>query len=56
MLNTIYTGFANLIGGISNVMYSYLLIILLLAVGIYFTCRGKFLQLRMLPESIRVCQ
>ena len=54
MLNTIYTGFANLIGGISNVMYSYLLIILLLAVGLYFTCRGKFLQLRMLPESIRV--
>ena len=54
MLNTIYTGFANLIGGISNVMYSYLLIILLLAVGLYFTCRGKFLQLRMLPESLRV--
>ena len=54
MMNTIYTGFANLISGISNVMYSYLLIILLLAVGIYFTCRGKFLQLRMLPESIRV--
>lgn len=54
MLNTIYTGFANLIGGINNVMYSYLLIILLLAVGLYFTCRGKFLQLRMLPESLRV--
>ena len=54
MLNTIYTGFTSLIGGISNVMYSYLLIILLLAVGLYFTCRGKFLQLRMLPESIRV--
>ena len=54
MLNTIYTGFANLIGGISNVMYSYLLIILLLAVGLYFTCGGKFLQLRMLPESLRV--
>ena len=54
MLNTIYTGFANLIGGISNVMYSYLLIILLLAVGLYFTCRGKFIQLRMLPESLRV--
>lgn len=54
MLNTLYTGFASLIGGISNVMYSYLLIILLLAVGLYFTCRGKFLQLRMLPESIRL--
>ena len=54
MLNTLYNGFASLIGVISNVMYSYLLIILLLAVGLYFTCRGKFLQLRMLPESIRV--
>ena len=54
MLNTIYTGFASVISGISNVMYSYLLIILLLAVGLYFTCRGRFLQLRMLPESLRV--
>lgn len=54
MLHNLYTGFASLIGGISNVMYSYLLIILLLAVGLYFTCRGKFIQLRMLPESIRV--
>ena len=31
-------GFASLVGVISNVMYSYLLIIMLLAVGLYFTC------------------
>ena len=30
-------GFASLVGVISNVMYSYLLIIMLLAVGLYFT-------------------
>lgn len=39
---------------ISNFMYSYLLIILLLAVGLYFTIRTKFIQFRMFAESIRV--
>ena len=38
----------------SNFMYSYLLIILLLAVGLYFTFRTRFVQLRMLGESIRL--
>lgn len=33
-------------------MYSYLLIILLLAVGLYFTFRTKFVQFRLLGESI----
>ena len=47
-------GFASLVGVISNVMYSYLLIIMLLAVGLYFTLRSRFVQLRLLPESIRV--
>ena len=44
-------GFASLVGVISNVMYSYLLIIMLLAVGLYFTLRSRFVQLRLLPES-----
>ena len=43
-----------LIADISNVMYSYLLIIMLLAVGLYFTFRTKFVQLRLLGESIKV--
>ena len=38
----------------SNFMYSYLLIILLLAIGLYFTFRTRFVQLRMLGESIRL--
>ena len=54
MFDALYAGFAGLIANISNFMYSYLLIILLLAAGIYFTCRSKFVQLRLLGESIRV--
>ena len=43
-----------LIGDISTVMYSYVLIILLLATGLYFTFRTRFVQFRMFLESIRV--
>jgi len=46
--------FASLIGNISNIMYSYVLIIMLLGVGIYFTFRSKFIQFRLLGESIKV--
>jgi len=49
-----YDAFANLIATISGYMYSYILIIMLLGVGLYFTFRGKLVQLRLLPESIRV--
>ena len=34
-------------------MYSYLLIIMLLAAGIYFSLRTGLVQLRMLPEAVR---
>ena len=50
----VYTAFANLIGEINNLMYSFVLIVLLLGVGLYFTLRTRLVQLRMLPESIRV--
>ena len=36
-----------IIGSISNFMYSYLLIVLLLAAGLYFTIRTKFVQFRL---------
>lgn len=42
------------VGNINSFMYSYLLIILLIAAGIYFTIRTKFIQIRMIGESIRV--
>ena len=46
--------FSELIGAINNALYSYILIILLLAVGLYFSLRTKFVQFRLLGESIRV--
>ncbi len=45
---------ANIISSISGYMYSYVLIVLLIAAGIYFSFRTKFVQIRMLKESIRV--
>lgn len=49
-----YEFISKVIESISNFMYSYLLIILLLAVGLYFSFRTKFVQLRLLGESIRL--
>ncbi len=49
-----YESFSKLIEQISNFMYSYLLIILLIAVGLYFTFRTKFVQIRLIGESIRL--
>ena len=46
--------FSTIIGTLSNWMYSYILIIMLLAVGLYFTIRSGFIQIRLLGESIRV--
>ena len=46
--------FSSIIGSISGILYSYVLIILLLAAGLYFTFRTKFVQFRMFRESIRV--
>ena len=44
----------DIISAISNFMYTYLLIILLLAGGLYFTFRTRFVQFRMFRESLRV--
>jgi len=49
-----YEWISKVVENTSNFMYSYLLIILLLAVGLYFTFRTRFVQLRMLGESIRL--
>lgn len=45
---------AGIISSISGYMYSYILIILLIAAGLYFSFRTKFVQVRMFGESIRV--
>ncbi|MCI8609620.1 MAG: alanine:cation symporter family protein [Firmicutes bacterium] len=46
--------FANIVGTISGYLYSYILIVLLIAAGLYFSFRTKFVQFRLLGESIRV--
>lgn len=46
--------FAEIISTLSNLLYSYILIILLLAAGIWFTIRTHGVQFRMFFESIRV--
>ena len=46
--------FATIIGSLSNYLYTYILIILLLGGGVYFTIRTKGVQLRYLVESLRV--
>ena len=46
--------FASIVGAISNFMYSYLLIVMLVAVGLYYTLRTRLVQMRMFRETIRV--
>lgn len=43
---------AKIVGEISGFMYGYLLIIMLIGAGIYFTVRTKFVQLRTIPDMI----
>ena len=42
------------IGTLSDWLYTYILVILLIAAGLYFTLRTRFVQLRLFAESIRV--
>ena len=44
----------NIVLAISNFLYTYLLVILLLAAGLYFTLRTRLIQFRMFRESLRV--
>ena len=46
--------YASIIGSLSNYLYTYILIILLLGGGVYFTIRTKGVQIRYLIESLRV--
>ena len=46
--------FNQILSEISNFMYTYILILLLVASGLYFTIRSKFVQIRLLPEAFRV--
>lgn len=43
----------NIISNISNYLYSYILIIILILGGLYFTVRTKFVQFRLFGEQLR---
>lgn len=49
-----YEAISSFISSVSNAMYSFLLIVMLLAVGVYFSIRTGFVQFRGLGESIRL--
>ncbi len=53
MFATIGTWFSSAVTFVSEAMYSYLLIILLVLCGLYFTFRTKFVQFRLFFEQIR---
>lgn len=46
--------YAKVIGELSNWLYSYVLIILLIGAGIFFSVRTKFVQFKCLKEGIKV--
>ena len=45
--------FESIINSANNILYSYILIIILLLGGLYFTIRTKFVQFRLLKEQFR---
>src|SRR5690606_799327 len=46
--------YANFIGSLSGFLYTYVLPILLIGGGLYFTFKTNFVQIRLLKESIKV--
>ncbi len=57
MLEVLFSRFMffldEIFGKVNDALYGYILIILLVAVGLYFTVRTKFVQFRLLGEQIR---
>lgn len=47
-------GFESLISGITDVIWTYLLVILLIGLGLYFTVRSRFVQFRQFGEMVRL--
>lgn len=42
------------VGAVNEVLWSYVLIVVLIGCGLYFTLRTRFVQVRMLPEMLRL--
>lgn len=45
---------SNIVDNTNNILWTYLLIILLLAAGLYFSFGSKFVQIRLFPEMFRL--
>ena len=45
--------FNNLLASLNDFLYSYILIFLLVAAGIYFSIRTKFVQFRLIGDAIK---
>ena len=43
-----------LVGGINDVIWTYLLVVLLIGLGLYFTVRSRFVQFRLFGEMVRL--
>lgn len=52
----LFTEFTKILGETNTFLYSKFLIVLLIVTGLYFTVRTGFIQIRMIPEAIRVIQ
>ncbi len=53
MFNSIYNFINDIACDFSNILYSYILIILLIGGGLYFTFRTKFVQFRLFKEQLK---
>lgn len=46
--------FAGIVGNISDFLYTWILVALLIITGLYFSIRTGFVQIRLLPEALKV--
>ncbi|MER2261630.1 MAG: alanine/glycine:cation symporter family protein [Psychrobacillus sp.] len=46
--------FESMLQDVNNALYSYVLIVLLVGVGLFFTIKTRFIQIRLIPEMFRV--
>ena len=44
----------DIIGVINNYLWSYVLIVMLIGIGLWFTVRTRFVQIRCIPEMFRL--
>ncbi len=47
-------GFESLVSGVTDIIWTYLLVILLIGLGLYFTVRSGFVQFRLFGEMVRL--